>query len=298
MTQKRCALCPRTCGAERENGRAGYCGVTGAGIRAARAALHFWEEPCISGTCGSGTIFFAGCTLRCVYCQNHEVAAGRMGREISVSRLAEIFFELERQGAANINLVTPSHYADKIADAIRLARGKGFRLPFVYNCGGYEKVETLRLLDGLIDVYLTDFKYMSEDSAARYSKAADYPHVVKRALAEMVRQQPQMIFSERGMLEKGVIVRHLLLPAHRKEAEQVVEYVHTHYGNQIALSLMSQYTPLDGLSDYPEINRRVTKREYEKLVDFALDIGVENGFTQEMGSAGRCYIPPFDGEGI
>lgn len=298
MTHKKCMLCPRGCGAERENGHAGYCGMTGEGIRAARAALHFWEEPCISGTCGSGTIFFAGCTLRCVYCQNREIAEGRTGSEISILRLVEIFFELEKKGAANINLVTPSHYADKIAEAIELAKKGGFSLPFVYNCGGYEKVESLKMLDGLIDVYLTDFKYMYEDSAARYSRAADYPVIAKKALAEMVRQQPEMIFSENGMLQKGVIVRHLLLPGHRKEAEAVVDYVHGQYGNQVSLSLMSQYTPLEGLLDYPEINRRVTKREYEKLVEFALTIGVENGFIQEKESAGRCYIPPFDGEGV
>lgn len=295
---KKCMLCPRNCGAERENGHAGYCKMTGRGIRAARAALHFWEEPCISGTCGSGAIFFAGCTLRCVYCQNREVAAGGMGKEISLERLIEIFFELQAQGAANINLVTPSHYADRIAEAVRRAREMGFSLPFVYNCGGYEKTESLKLLDGLIDIYLTDFKYMKRESAARYSNAANYPETAKRALDEMVRQQPQTVYAENGMMKWGVIVRHLLLPGHRREAESVVEYVHGRYGSQVAVSLMSQYTPLAGLSDYPEIDRRVTRREYERLVDFAVSIGVENGFVQEKESAKACYIPPFDGEGI
>lgn len=295
---KKCMLCPRECSARREDGHAGYCKMTGKGIRAARAALHFWEEPCISGTCGSGTIFFVGCNLRCVYCQNHEIASGRMGKEISVERLSEIFFDLQKQGAANINLVTPSHYADQIAEAIGLAKSRGFSLPFVYNCGGYEKTESLCLLDGLIDIYLTDFKYMNPESAMRYSNAANYPEVAKQALKEMVRQQPETLYTEDGMMKQGVIVRHLLLPGHRKEAEAIVEYVYRQYGNQVAVSLMSQYTPLTGLEDYPEINRKVTGREYDRLVDFAVSLGVENGFIQERESAGQCYIPSFHGEGI
>lgn len=298
MMENKCTLCPRECLADRKGGQAGYCGMTGQGIRAARAALHFWEEPCISGTTGSGAVFFAGCTLRCVYCQNREIAAGKQGIEITTERLAEIFFELQEKGAANINLVTPSHYADKIAEAILLAKKKGFCLPFVYNCSGYEKIETLRMLDGLIDIYLTDFKYMKEETARRYSKAGDYPEIAKAALAEMVRQQPAAVFSGEGMLKKGVIVRHLLLPAHRREAQQVIKYVWEHYGNQVYFSIMSQYTPLKGLEDYPEINRRVTKREYERLIDYALSLGVEQAFIQELESSESCYIPPFDGEGI
>ena len=298
MIEQKCRLCPRECKAERENGQMGFCGMTGKGIRAARAALHFWEEPCISVKGGSGAVFFAGCTLRCVYCQNREIAAGRMGKEISLSRLVDIFFELKEQGAENINLVTPSHYADKIMSAIRMAKESGFDLPFVYNCSGYEKVEILKQLTGLIDIYLTDFKYMSPESALRYSHAKDYPKAAKAALAEMMRQQPQTIYDEHGMMKRGVLVRHLLLPSHCKEAEQVVKYVYDTYKDQAALSLMCQYTPLGGLDNYPELNRRVTKREYEKLLDFAVELGVENGYMQEMESAKVCYIPPFDGEGI
>ena len=225
MIDQKCRLCLRECKAERENGQMGFCGMTGKGIRAARAALHFWEEPCISGKGGSGAVFFAGCTLRCVYCQNREIAAGRMGEEISLSRLVDIFFELKEQGAENINLVTPSHYADKIMSAIRMAKERGFDLPFVYNCSGYEKVEILKQLTGLIDIYLTDFKYMSPESALRYSHAKDYPKAAKAALAEMMRQQPQTIYDEHGMMKRGVLVRHLLLPSHRKEAEQVVPFM-------------------------------------------------------------------------
>ena len=298
MMQKKCSLCPRECLTDRKNGTAGYCGMTGEGIRAARAALHFWEEPCISGRNGSGAVFFAGCTLRCVYCQNRKIAAGRTGIEISVERLVEIFFELKEKGAENINLVTPTHYSEQIADAIKMAKKQGFSLPFVYNCSGYEKTETLKMLEGLIDIYLTDFKYIKEETARRYSRAADYPETVKAALAEMVRQQPVPVFDENGMMTKGVIVRHLLLPAHRKEAEQIVEYVYEHYKDQVYLSLMSQYTPLEGLEDYPEINRKVTKREYEKFVDYALSLGIERAFIQERESVGEKYIPDFDGEGV
>lgn len=298
MISEGCRLCPRECLADRKRGAAGYCKVTGSGIRAARAALHFWEEPCISGTVGSGTIFFSGCTLRCVYCQNREISAGQMGIEISIERLVEIFFELQKKGAANINFVTPDHYTDQIAEAVRLAKKQGFSLPFVYNCSGYEKTETLQMLEGLIDIYLTDFKYMKEETARRYSKAANYPETVKAALKEMVRQQPQPEFDLDGMMKKGVIVRHLLLPAHRKEGEQIVEYVYNNYGSQVYLSLMSQYTPLEGLEDYPEINRRITKREYERFVDYVLSLGIEQAFVQERESVGAEYIPAFEGEGI
>lgn len=298
MRNKTCTLCPRNCHADRKGGHAGYCQVTGDGIRAARAALHFWEEPCISGRQGSGAVFFSGCSLRCVYCQNREIAQGGYGTEISKERLVEIFFELQGQGAANINLVTPSHYADQIAEAVADAKARGFSLPFVYNCGGYEKTDVLKKLQGLIDIYLTDFKYFSCESAARYSHAPDYPQTAKAAIEEMVKQQPEAVFSEDGMMQKGVIIRHLLLPGHRKEAEQIVAYLSEHYGNQVYLSLMSQYTPQEGLEKYPEINRRVTKREYDRLVDFALEKGVECAFIQEQESANQCYIPSFHGEGI
>lgn len=218
--------------------------------------------------------------------------------ELSVDRLVEIFFELEEQGAENIDLVTPDHFADQVKEAVLRARRQGFSLPFICNCSGYEKVETLRELEGLMDVYLMDFKYMKSESAERYSHAGDYPQVAKAALAEMVRQQPKLLFGEDGMLQKGVIVRHLLLPLHRREAEQIVEYVHRLYGEQVYISLLSQYTPVKGLDGYPEINRRVTRREYEKLLEFAVSLGIRYGFVQERESADVCYIPSFLGEGI
>lgn len=293
-----CTLCPRNCHADRVGGQAGVCGVTGPGIEGARAALHFWEEPCISGETGSGAVFFSGCPLRCVYCQNYHIARAEVGKSITVERLAEIFLELQEKKAANINLVTPTHYTPEIITAVKKARERGLRLPIVYNCSGYEKVETLRTLEGIVDIYLTDFKYMDGEAAARYSKAPDYPEVAKAALAEMVRQTGASAFHEEGMMQKGVIVRHLLLPNHLTNAKAVVSYVYETYGNQVYISLMNQYTPLPQVESYPEINRRVTKREYSRLIDYALSLGVENAFIQEGETAEESFIPEFDYEGL
>ena len=214
-----CRLCPRDCHADRKSGKSGVCGVSGEGVLAARAALHLWEEPCISGEIGSGTVFFSGCPLRCVYCQNYDLAHGTAGKRISVRRLAEIFLELQKAGAANINLVTPTHYTPEIIQAVKAAKEQELSIPVVYNCGGYEKAETLRTLEGIVDIYLTDFKYMEAGTAARYSKAPDYPRAAMAALREMVRQtKGKTVFGEDGMMKKGVIVRHLLLPGHLKHA--------------------------------------------------------------------------------
>lgn len=294
---KRCKCCPRECNVDRKKGRAGYCGVSGEGILGARAALHMWEEPCISGEEGSGTVFFSGCSLRCVYCQNYDIAHGDRGTEITIERLAEIFLELQEKGANNINLVTPTHYSLEIIKALGLAKNKGLKLPIVYNCSGYERVEILKLLEGLVDVYLTDFKYMDKELAKRYSNAPDYPQIAKSALEEMVRQQGQPEFDERGIMTKGVIVRHLLLPSQIQNGKDVVKYVFETYGDCVFLSLMNQYTPLPHVEKYPEINRKVTEEEYEELVDYAIEIGVENGFIQEGETAEESFIPPFDDEG-
>lgn len=292
-----CTLCPRECRANRGQGDKGICGVSGEGILGARAALHMWEEPCISGERGSGTVFFSGCSLRCVYCQNFEIAKAERGTEITIERLADIFLELQEKDAANINLVTPTHYTIQIIEAVLLAKEKGLHIPIVYNCSGYEKVETLRMLEGIVDVYLTDFKYMDAETAKRYSKAPDYPLIAKEALKEMVRQQPLAKFDENGMMQKGVIVRHLLLPGYLKNAKAVVKYVYDLYGDQVFLSLMNQYTPLPHVASYPEINRLVTEEEYEELVQYAIDIGVEYGFIQEGETAKESFIPSFCGEG-
>ena len=294
-----CNLCPRQCGADRENGKSGICGVSGKNILAARAALHFWEEPCISGERGSGTVFFSGCPLRCVYCQNYQIASTEVGMEISEERLKEIFLELQEKGAHNINLVTPTHYTPEIIRAIRNAKEQGLRLPIVYNCSGYEKVETLKMLKGIVNVYLTDFKYMEREAAVRYSKAPDYPEIARAALKEMMNQAGEAKFDENGIMQSGVIVRHLLLPGHVRNARAVVKYVYETYGDQLYLSLMNQYTPLPQVKkEFPELDRRVTEREYQRLISYALEIGVENAFIQDGNTAKESFIPMFDYEGI
>lgn len=295
---KRCTLCPRNCNVDREAGERGVCGVTGEGILGARAALHMWEEPCISGECGSGTVFFSGCSLRCIYCQNYEIAHAETGKRITVERLSEIFLELAKKGAHNINLVTPTHYTPEIIRAVLRARACGLTLPIIYNCSGYEKVETLKMLEGIVDIYLTDFKYMESDLAAKFSKAPDYPTIAKEALKEMVRQTGAPVFDENDLMKKGVIVRHLLLPNHLKNAKAVVQYVYETYGDQVYLSLMNQYTPLPQVRHIPELNRKVTDREYEKLLDYAIDLGVEQAFIQEGETAEESFIPSFSCEGI
>lgn len=295
--QEGCRLCPRECNVDRSSGKAGYCGVSGAGILGARAALHMWEEPCISGEEGSGTVFFSGCPLRCVYCQNYDIAHAKWGTAITVERLADIFLELQEKKANNINLVTPTHYSLQIKQALLLAKEKGLKLPVVYNCSGYEKVETLAQLDGMIDIYLTDFKYMDQNLAKRYSNAENYPDVAKSALSEMVRQCSQPEFDNRGMMRRGVIVRHLLLPGQLQNGKDVVKYVYETYGDNVFLSLMNQYTPLPQVKNYPEMNRKVTEEEYDELVDYAIELGVENGFVQEGETAQESFIPAFDNEG-
>lgn len=292
-----CTLCPRECGVDRKNGDKGVCGVSGTEIYGARAALHMWEEPCISGETGSGAVFFSGCPLRCVYCQNYQIARARRGSLITVERLSEIFLELQEQKAANINLVTPTHYTPEIICAVKRARKMGLNIPIVYNCSGYEKVETLKSLEEIVDIYLTDYKYEDAKIAKKYSNAEDYPVIVKAALAEMVRQCGDTEFDSDGMMKRGVIVRHLLLPNYLDNAKSVVKYVYETYGDKVFLSLMNQYTPLPHVKKYSEINRRVTEEEYDELVDYAIEIGVENGFIQEGETAEESFIPEFDNEG-
>lgn len=294
-----CMLCPRKCGVDREHGERGICRETGR-VRLARAALHMWEEPCISGEEGSGTVFFTGCNLRCVYCQNYALSRSERGKEISEERLAEIFLELQEKKANNINLVTPTHYIPQIIRALDTAKRRGLRLPVVYNSSGYERVESLRRLEGYVDIYLPDFKYWTLGLASRYSMAADYPQAARAAVSEMVRQTGDPEFDERGIMRKGVIVRHLLLPGCVEEGKAIVRYLYQTYGNAIYMSLMNQYTPLDTLDagTYPELNRKVTEEEYDALVDYAIELGVENGFIQEGETAKESFIPPFEMEGV
>ena len=294
---KNCLLCPRKCGIKRSTGQTGVCGVSSE-IKVARAALHYWEEPCISGKRGSGAVFFSGCSLHCVFCQNREISDGKAGKVISKERLSDIFMELADKGANNINLVTPGQYIPDIVWAVNDAKSRGMKLPIIYNTSGYENVTDLKLLEGIVDVYLPDFKYMDSTLSARYSRAKYYPSVAKQALSEMVRQQPDVVIDDAtGLIQKGVIVRQLLLPGHVNDAKAVLKYLYDTYHDHVYISMMSQFTPI-ALKDYPEINRTVTRREYERLVDYALEIGITNAFIQEGDVAKDSFIPAFDCEGV
>lgn len=292
-----CTLCPRACHADRLHGGTGFCGQAGE-VTAARAALHFWEEPCISGESGSGTVFFSGCQVGCVFCQNRKIADGTAGKKISQERLAEIFLELQEKRANNINLVTPTHFAPQIADALVRAKNQKLTVPVIYNTSSYEYVSTLRRLEGLVDIYLPDLKYRSETPAARYSHAPDYFSYAAEAVAEMVRQAGGPVLDpESGLMKRGVIVRHLVLPGWMEDSKSVVKYLYETYGDRIYISIMNQFTPL-GLEKFPELNRRLTEAEYEEVVDYAIALGVKNGFIQEGGTAEESFIPEFDLEGI
>ncbi len=293
-----CLLCPRDCGTDRFAGMRGYCGETNI-IRIARAALHMWEEPVISGEKGSGTVFFTGCNLKCIFCQNASLAANEIGKEVTVEELAELFLNLQAQGANNINLVTPSHYVPQVAKTIPIARNQGLKIPIVYNTSSYEKPETLRMLDGLVDVYLPDFKYMDANLARAYSGAEEYPQVAMAAIGEMYRQVGTPAFDETsGLMQKGVIVRHLLMPGAVGNAKDVIDYLYATYGDNIFISLMNQYTPMKEFPEYPNLNRKVTKREYGKVIQYALDKGVSNAFIQEGETAKESFIPAFDLTGV
>ena len=339
IRMKSCMLCPRKCGVNRTQGEKGVCGQTDE-LRVARAALHMWEEPCISGSRGSGAVFFSGCALHCVFCQNHAIADGAAGKSITVGRLAEIFLELQAQGANNINLVTAGHFTPQVMKALDLAKRQGLTLPVIYNTSAYEETETIRSLEGYVDVYLPDLKYVDPILSRKYSHASNYFEKAGAAIAEMVRQTGEMKFvlemetagsqavedrgklagsqatrgqketmgvteyqrrSEQGeslLMTRGVIVRHLLLPGCMEDSKRVLDYLLDTYGDRIFISIMNQYTPLPHVAAYPELNRRVTDREYNAVIDYALERGLENGFIQEGDTAEESFIPPFDLEGV
>ena len=264
----------------------------------ARAALHFWEEPCISGSGGSGTVFFSGCPLRCVYCQNSAVASAEAAKRVSPERLARIFAELQDKGAANINLVTPDHYVPQIIGTLESARSDGLKLPVVYNTSSYVMPQTVDMMKGRADIYLADYKYHSADVAARYSRAADYPEAARAAIARMAAQCGGCEFGSDGIMRRGVIIRHLVLPGHVAEAKRAVRYIYETYGDSVYISIMSQFTPCTNLEAYPEINRRLTAAEYDRVIDFAVKIGVKNAFVQDGDAASESFIPMFDYEGV
>lgn len=291
----KCFLCPRSCGADREKGEYGYC-KSGTLPVIARAAAHFGEEPCISGDCGSGTVFFSGCNMQCVFCQNSGISIEGHGKEISVARLAEIFSELEHKDVHNINLVTASHYADKVVDALKIAKPK---IPVVWNSSGYESVETLKMLEGYVQIYMPDIKYTSSDAALRYSGASDYPEVAKAAILEMYRQTGPFVMDSEGLLKSGVLIRHLILPDRLDDTFDVIDWISESFPkNGVLFSLMSQFVPLADKKKYPELSRPLTKDEYERAQSYLNLSGIENGYFQELSSATVEMIPDFDMTGV
>lgn len=311
-----CTLCPRNCGVNRKKGEMGICGSTER-IRLGRAALHMWEEPCISGVSGSGTVFFSGCSMHCIFCQNGQIANGTVGKEVTEEHLVEIFLRLQEQSANNINLVTPDHYVPQLVYVIEQAKRQGLHIPIVYNTSSYVKTDTIKALEGLVDIYLPDFKYYRSETAKQYAKAADYPNVAKAAIAEMVRQTGRPLFYEKStgrvmgaeefndaenggeiLMKKGTIVRHLLLPGQQQESREILKYLIETYGTDIYISILNQYTPVKKFQEYPKLNQKITASEYEQIIDFAIDAGIENGFIQEGDTAKESFIPDFDYEGI
>lgn len=294
---EKCSLCPRMCGTDRAAGQKGFCGG-GNLVRVARAALHYWEEPCISGESGSGTVFFSGCTMRCVFCQNKEISRSEVGKEITIERLAEIYLELAAKGANNINLVTPMHYAPQITAALDIARKNGLTLPIVWNTGGWERRESIAAVRDYADIWLSDFKYFDSSLGESLSKAPNYFSVAAAALDQMVKQTCEPVFDENGIMRRGVIVRHLMLPGHLDDTKNVLRFLYENYGDSIWISIMNQYTPMCSDPRFPELSRTVSDEEYNEAIDFACELSIENAFVQEGGTVGESFIPPFDLSGV
>ncbi len=286
-----CDLCPRRCAVDRSE-TTGVCGV-GDTLKIARASAHFWEEPCISGYGGSGAVFFSGCNLKCVFCQNYEISSGGFGKEITVERLCEIYDELIYSGVHNINLVTPTHYADKILQSLK----NPIPVPVVYNSSGYDSVETLRKFEGKVQIYLPDLKYLNPHIAKKYSKAADYPQTAKEAIREMYRQVGDAVLDDEGIMQKGVIIRHLMLPGELENTLDVIDWVADEFNNKVIFSLMSQFTP-NVNCNMPNLQQPVSENEYQRAVDYMYLAGIENGYVQDFSSAKSEYTPPFDLSGV
>lgn len=294
---KNCKLCPRNCNVNRLKKERGFCNSDDT-IKVARVSLHPWEEPCLSGKKGSGTIFFSNCNLNCVFCQNHQISQENIGKSLSIERLSEIFMEQQKRGASNINLVTPTHYVPQIIEAIKSAKKSGLNIPILYNSSGYENIDTLKALDGYIDIYLPDLKYMNDKYALKYSKVNNYFNFASKAISEMVRQCPNPKFNEKGLMIKGVIIRHLMLPGLLFDSKKIIDYIFTSFNNSVYISLMNQYTPTFNSKKYPEINKPLNKKHYESLINYSLSLGIKNGFIQEEGTVKESFIPQFDLRGV
>jgi putative pyruvate formate lyase activating enzyme len=292
-----CKLCPRNCGVNRLEDTIGFCRA-GSDVTVARVSLHHWEEPCISGEAGSGTIFFSECNMRCVFCQNHSISHEGIGKKISIERLSEIFIEQQKRGAHNINLVTPTHFVPQIIEAIKIAKENGLTLPIVYNSNGYENIETIKALNGYIDIYLPDLKYFDDKYAIKYSNSPNYFKIASSAIKEMYSQVGSAEFDENGMMKKGVIIRHLMLPGLLFDSKKIMDYIYNTYGNNVFISIMNQYTPVNNVEKYPEINKPLNPKHYESLIDYCIELGIKNAFIQEEGTVSESFIPDFDLSGV
>ena len=291
----RCLLCPRKCGIDR-NVETGFCRAENK-VKIARAALHFWEEPCISEKNGSGTVFFSHCTLKCIYCQNRKISTGGSGYYVTERELADIFINLQNRGANNINLVTPTHYVPQIINALDIAKENGLTLPILYNCGGYESIQTIKMLDGYIDIYMPDMKYFDDKYAIKYSSAPNYFGTAAAALNEMYSQVGDAELDENGIMKKGMLVRHLMLPHLLFDTKKIMDYLRKTYGDKIYISLMSQYTPMPVVENIPELNKKLNPKQYETMIEYCIEHGMENVFIQEGEAASESFIPEFYDKG-
>lgn len=292
-----CNVCPRNCGVDRISGKVGFC-KSGVTVKVAKAYGHMWEEPCISGTKGSGTVFFSNCNLRCIFCQNHDISQSSIGKEISVERLSEIFLEQQANGYHNINLVNPTHYVPQIIAALDMAKKSGLTIPVVYNSNGYENIESIKALNGYIDVYIPDLKYFNDKYAIKYSSAPNYFNIASKVIGEMVAQVGTPVFNDDDIMIKGVIIRHLMLPGLLFDSKKVVDYIYKTFGDSVYLSLMNQYTPMFKATEYAEINRSLNPDHYDSLIDYCVDLGYKNAFIQESGTSSTVYVPDFNLHGI
>ncbi|HEY8892884.1 MAG TPA: radical SAM protein [Clostridium sp.] len=293
----KCNLCPRKCLVNRLEGELGFCRAS-KDVKIAKVSLYHWEEPCISGSKGSGTVFFSNCNLRCVFCQNYKISHEGNGKTVSINRLSEIFLEQQERGALNINLVTPTHYVPQIIEALKLAKDMGLNIPILYNSNGYENIDTIKSLRGLIDVYLPDLKYYKDKYALKYSNAPNYFNVTRKVITEMVSQVGINTFDDSGIILKGVIIRHLMLPGLLFDSKKVIDFIYNTFNDSVYISLMNQYTPMQDLSEYPEINKVLNPNHYETLINYCLDLGITKCFIQENGTSSKAFIPKFDLSGV
>lgn len=294
---KKCLLCPRNCGVNRAEGSIGFCN-SGKDVKIAKAYLHQWEEPCVSGSNGSGTVFFSNCNLRCVFCQNYKISHESLGKEVTVEELGEIFIKLQKKGAHNINLVTPTHYAPQIIEALKAAKKNGLSIPVLYNTNSYENVETIKALNGHVDVYLADLKYFKDDYAIKYSAGKDYFYHASRAIMEMFNQVGKAEFDENGMIIKGIVIRHLMLPGLLFDSKKVIDHIYQTFGDDVFISLMNQYTPMYKAAEYTEINKNLKPKHYDSIIEYCLGLGIHNAFIQDSGTASEAFVPDFDVKGF